>query len=133
LQWRRFGSAVLVLTANPVKPGERLRGLIKTGAELPQSAVVQLQLKCDRSTRVRSGNKTRIETHTEWSQASTATGMTGVDGKTCIQVDIQIPDDAPQTGKESETSEIEWELQAKSEIPGIDLNATFKIPVFRIG
>ena len=132
LQWRRFGSAVLVLTANPVKPGERLRGLIRIGAELPQSAIVQLQLKCDRSKRVRSGNKTRIEKSTEWSQSSTGAGMTGADGKTCVQVDFEIPEHVPSTGKESENSEIEWELHAKSEIPGIDLNATFKIPVFRI-
>jgi hypothetical protein len=132
LQWKRFGSAVLQLNGNPVRPGERLRGIIKTGADLPQSVEVNLELICNRATRRRSGNKTVIHHDTAWNRYVTVMGMTGADGKTCIQVDIEIPEGVPQTGTESNNSEIAWELKVKADIPGIDLNAKFVIPVFKI-
>jgi hypothetical protein len=133
LQWRRFGTAVLLLTTNPVRPGDRLRGTIKTGADLPQSAEIILELKCERSIRRRSGNKTSIHKETAWSKIASVMGVSGADGKTCIQVDIEIPETFPETGTESSNTEVEWELIAKAEIPGVDLNAKFAIPVFKIG
>jgi hypothetical protein len=132
LQWKRFGSAVLQLTNNPVRPGERLRGVIQTGSNLPQSAAISLELKCERTVRRRSGNKTSISTETEWSHKMMAMSTPGTDGKTCVQVDVEIPEQLPSTGKESENSDIDWVLHAKADIPGIDLNAKFNIPVFRI-
>jgi hypothetical protein len=61
-----------------------------------------------------------------------AMGSTGTDGKTCVQVDFEIPEQLPSTGKESENSEIEWVLHAKADIPGTDMNTKFKVPVFII-
>jgi hypothetical protein len=60
-----------------------------------------------------------------WTQSSTATAVVGTDGKSCIQVDLEIPE---QTGKTRKN--FEWELRAISRLRGSDLDAIFKIPVF---
>jgi hypothetical protein len=119
LQWIRFGRAVLQLSSIPIQPGERLRGIIRTGRKLPDSADVRLEL---RNVKRRSGDEP------EWTQNTTP--IVGADGKSSIQVDVEIPDQIIQTGKRSKKSRFEWELRAFSKIPGIDLDAAFKIPVF---
>lgn len=129
LAWRRFGSAVLQLQTNPVKPGERLRGILKTGAKLPDSATINLELKCEKTVKTNAGRKTSFNTDTFWSSNSQTIGITGVDGKTSIQIDIPIPEDLPSTSN-AEGSGIKWTLTAKSDTPGVDLNSTFEIPVF---
>ena len=115
LQWIRFGRAVLQLNKVPVRPGERLQGTIRTGMNLPQSAEVTLKLMY-KGDAIRTSENEKPRTNP----------FTGADGKTFIQVDLQIPENA-KTGKESDN----WELNAISKIPGIDFDATFKIPVFR--
>jgi hypothetical protein len=117
LRWIRFGRAVLQLHSIPIRPGERLRGTIHTGGRLPESARVRLEL-----VRLKKGSP-----DPQWTHSITTTPSAGSDGKTFIQVDIEIPE---QTKK---SSQLEWELRALSEIPGIDLDAAFKIPVFQNG
>lgn len=129
LAWKRFGSSVLQLQTNPVKPGGRLRGFLKTGANLPESANIELELKCEKTIKTRSGRKTSYNTDTVWTNNSTGMGVAGMDGKTSIQIDIPIPENLPSTA-DSEGSGVKWILIAKSDIPGVDLNVTFEIPVF---
>lgn len=129
LSWKRFGSAVLQLQTNPVKPGERFRGFLKTGAKLPDSAMINLELKCEKTIKTKSGGKTNFNTDTFWTSNSQTVGMTGVDGNTSIQIDIPIPEDLPSTSNAEDTG-IKWVLTAKSETPGVDLNVTFDVPVF---
>lgn len=129
LAWKRYGSAVLQLQTNPVKPGERLRGFLKTGAKLPDSAMINLELKCEKTVKTKSGSETNFNTDTFWSSNSQTIGITGVDGKTSLQIDIPIPEDLPSTSNAEDTG-IKWKLTAKSETPGVDLNATFEVPVF---
>jgi hypothetical protein len=129
LIWQRFGSAVLQLQTNPVKPGERLRGFLKTGAKLPDTAMINLELKCQKTVKTKSGGETSTNTNTCWSSNSQAIGMTAADGKTALQIDIPIPEDLPSTSNVDDSG-IKWILTAKSETPGIDLNVTFEVPVF---
>jgi hypothetical protein len=114
LQWIRFGRAVFQMNSIPVQPGERLRGVIRTGGKLPDSAEVNLEL---RHVKQRSGDEP------VWTKTSKTTSVAGTDGKTCIQVDIEIPEGHHR-------KKFEWELRAACKIPGTDLDATFKIPVF---
>jgi len=129
LAWRRFGSAVLQLQTNPVKPGERLRGFLKTGAKLPDSAMINLELKCEKTVKTNSGRRSNFNSDTFWSSNSQTIGITGVDGNTSLQIDIPIPEDLPSTSNVEDTG-IKWTLTAKSETPGVDLNVTFEVPVF---
>ena len=115
LQWIRFGRAVLKLNKVPVRPGERLQGTIQTSANLPQSAEVTIKLMY-RGDAIRTSENEKTRTNP----------FTGADGKTFIQVDVQIPANA-KTGKESDN----WELNAIAKIPGIDFDATFGLPIFR--
>jgi hypothetical protein len=129
LAWKRFGSAVLQLQTNPIKPGERLRGFLKTGAKLPDSAAINLELKCQKAVKTKSGEDTNTRTDTLWSSNSQTIGIAGVDGNTSVQIDIPIPEDLPSTSN-SDDSGIKWTLTAKSETPGVDLNVTFEVPIF---
>ncbi|MCI0441672.1 DUF3592 domain-containing protein [bacterium] len=118
LQWIRFGRAVFQINSIPVQPGERLRGVIRTGSKFPDSAEVNLELR---------KVKKRSDDEPVWTKSSTSTPIVGTDGKICIEVDLEIPE---QTGQTKRIKSFEWELRAISKIPGIDLDATFKIPVF---
>jgi hypothetical protein len=118
-------------SSNPVRPGERLRGFLKTGAKLPDSATIVLELKCEKTVKTTSGRKTRFNTDTFWTSNSQTIGMTGADGNTSVQIDIPIPQDLPSASNAEDTG-IKWILTAKSETPGVDLNVTFEVPVFSL-
>jgi hypothetical protein len=127
LQWMRFGRAILQLNKIPLRPGERLQGTIRTGRNLPESAEVTLQLLYKGSPVRVSEKDNRSESDDEQNQKKRTIPNTGPDGKTYIQVDLQIPERHRGKGPDVKLS---WELYAVSKIPGIDLDVTFKIPVF---
>ena len=90
-----------------------MRGTISTGGMLPDSAKVELELY---QVKKRSGDKSKLI------QKTTTTPTTGIDAKPCIQVDMEIPE---------QKSNEDWELRAFSKIFGVDLDARFKVPIFR--
>jgi hypothetical protein len=122
LQWLRFGRAVFQLKSIPIRPGERLRGIIRTGGKLPDSSEIHLEL---RKVKKRSGDEP------VWTKSSTTTSTLDPEGISCIEVDLEVPEQTDQSRK-SRKSTFEWELRAVSKVPGIDLDAIFKIPVFFI-
>ncbi len=129
LVWRRFGASTLKIHTMPARPGERFAGVLYTSVALPSQAnLVHLALKCIRTTRTRSGDKS---TQTLWEGAERSTPSVAPEG--CqVPVEFAIPGDLPSTSTDTESgdSRVFWELSAKADIPGVDFDVSFEVPVF---
>lgn len=133
LQWRRFGRAVFKLHTLPAVPGANIKGDINLGAELPQGSSVKLILTATSSRTVSSQGKTKTVSEQAWSTEVNVTPSIsgGIFGGAVIPVSISIPTHVPQTSVDNSEPRISWTLKAQADIPGVDLDTEFEVPVFK--
>ena len=139
--WQRIRNRLAVGTAKfelkqlPVSPGGMLAGDIMLGKPAPQLAGGTVELRCERKTFTRTGNKSATVTTPVWSHREPlAPERINRDVFGCrIPVQFAIPGDAPPCGSDDEDSdrEIIWTLQLK--VPATGIDATFEVPVFHHG
>lgn len=134
--WFRFGSSVFELTSNPGVIGGTLEGLVHTRLGSRPEAAIQVTLTCARqvTTQSRSGKSTttRIDTEHLWQTGRTIRPDMIVDGPhgLSIPVRIEIPIDLPGTDDSDPKSQIIWTLTVSADVPGVDFDACFTVPVF---
>jgi hypothetical protein len=136
LQHWKWGRARLTFRRLPIRPGERIEGVVFCGRRVEPEGGFRLTLVCARDTVTtrRSGGKTEVSiarsdlfTHEEL--VSTDLLRVIADRGTAIPINLQVPADQPP----SETGEIEttyWQLEVTAATPGIDLAMAFDLPVY---
>lgn len=128
LRSRRWGQPEFVMASVPGVIGGGLAGVIRCSRFLEPRDGWQLSLSCIRRTNGRKNNHESIV----WQERRTL--ARGLDGDqfsgTAVPVYFAIPYDARPSDSEGESS-INWELELKADVPGIDFAATFEVPVFR--
>jgi hypothetical protein len=127
LQLKRFGQIVFTLDKVPVQPGEELKGYIDVPGIGSQS--VQLVLNCLEW--VSMGRSGHLETR--WTIACTAVAESRINSlRSAIPVRIKIPPDARPTDYifSWNRNPVYWELIAQADLPGVNLFAQFRVPVF---
>ncbi len=152
--WRKrrtFGRSVLTLDDVPGRLGEPLRARVRAQLDrhqLPDHGI-QVQLSCYRKTvryeRRRSGSnnrssrKKKVNRRLLWRDEKHMRPMDEVDGGIEIPVTFEVPDDQPtstpikrsdkylaRTGR----GDIQWMVEVHCELPGLDYDASFEVPVF---
>ncbi|HOW71716.1 MAG TPA: DUF3592 domain-containing protein [Phycisphaerae bacterium] len=129
LMARKFRGTRLELDTFPGVIGGHFKGDLLVGGGLSQLDEVSLTLRCIRT--VASGDDTHR--HTLWEDSrtvhppSTTFGHAGV----VLPVDFQIPYSCEPYDDSLQERPVTWELHARAEIPGVDLDLTFDVPVFR--
>lgn len=132
LRWRRYGDAQLVLGTLPVRRGGELAGRVLAGARLAGRdglrQPAQIDLRCYRHERRRSGSKSSNTRKLVWQEQQTVPAERLVDEptQTAIPVRLTVPLEVP----ESEEGEVSWSLEVRVERAGVDFVASFEVPVF---
>ncbi len=131
LQWRRFGPTLLSLDPFPGAIGGDVGGAVEVRIPYNPSHRFEATLTCTHVYTTRSGNKTRTNHDVLWQdtqQAATETGMRGMR----VRFHFQVPDELPQSEERSRNYH-EWSVQLRAELPGVDFDRRFDIPVFATG
>lgn len=125
---RRFGRSRLELRTVPGVIGGRLRGDLVVVGNLASAPTVQVTLQCKRSVTEGTGDNRRTTTEVLWSESTSVdTTMLIAGNRVAIPVDFQIPYRCPP----SDADDIKWSLEARADIPGVDLDLDFGVPVFK--
>jgi len=138
LQRWKFGASTLVMETMPARLGRRLRARLRTGVppeETPEEGFhvrlscyyryVQVTQDSDGSTDrdVKKDLKWRDEKHMRGQARADETG-------TEVPIFFEVPADLPPSPPRKTEDRFLWEVDASAELPGLDYDVSFEIPVF---
>ncbi len=140
LAWFRFGASTLELTENPGVIGGTIEGRIRTRLSKPPRGPVQLTLSCLRrrssTGKSRSGQtgRTRHDVRSDllWqgSRRVPEEQLERTPRGLIIPVKLHIPSGLLGADSSAPDDRIIWTLAVAADIPGVDFNAEFTVPVF---
>lgn len=132
LRRMRFGKTAMQLQTVPAALGGDLRGTIDARLPYPLPHGINLALTCVNRVTSGSGNNRSTFDHIVW-QGKQELGaeriMAGPMGST-IPVDIEVPRNLPGSSPEKSDNQILWLLRAEADLPGVDFDETYEVPVF---
>ncbi len=132
LELHEFGQTYFQMDSVPGVVGRELKGAIHVRLPHAPEHGIQLNLSCVNRVTSGSGNSSSTTENILWRGESTLTSgqLYPGPGETIIPVSIHIPWDARPTEKFDARNSIFWLLEARANVPGVDYNDTFEVPVF---
>ncbi|HEY1172771.1 MAG TPA: hypothetical protein VGH19_15495 [Verrucomicrobiae bacterium] len=133
LQRRKYGQPVFKLLSTPCVIGGQATGMIEIPAKVKAASGFKVRLQCVEKLTTGSGKNRSTRESTIWQDAATVTQdlLGHQQDKTGIPVQFAIPASAPEASREVCNPSIHWRLTVEADVPGVDLNETFELPVFR--
>lgn len=130
LHERRFGKTTLMMDPFPGAIGGQVGGEIRIPVSLPPATRYDLHLQClhSRETRNSKGQRS-TSTSLEWQEQMEGRAETTTDGVT-VRFLFDVPADLPEpTPKGSNWHH--WKLSIGADVPGVDLDASFELPMHK--
>ena len=134
LQQRRFGRIEFTLDTFPGALGGQLVGKLFIPAQLPVDRLLHATLTCVRQRTTGAGkNRSTREDFLWQDEQRLRIQQHHVFQGTRLHMAFPLPADRPPTDDSDPANQIIWRLTVSSEMPGIDLGASFEVPVFDVG
>lgn len=133
LRAKRFGTGTLSLETLPGVIGGRFVGSVESGRPLPAGVHVRVRLACFRRVTTGSGKSRSTHESILWENETQigpeliAMGPRGSQ----IPVAFTIPSSCRPTDDERVNNSVHWRLELSANLPGIDYQSYFEVPVFR--
>ena len=129
-EWRRFGATPVVLDPFPGSIGGHVGGTIDTNLPYDSAHRFLLTLTSIQSYISGSGKNRSRKERAMWQDETVAHTETGATG-TRLVFRIDVPDGLTESDAEQSTdSYYMWRLSLSADLPGIDVNRDFEIPVY---
>jgi len=122
---RKYGQPVLRLASMPVERGGMLIGDLPLGGAVRRADTVKVTVQCIRRTVQRHGKNTSISSDTLWEKELRGAYETG-----CVELRVPIPVNQPETDPPPANTGISWCVNIHADVPGVDYDGVFEIPVF---
>lgn len=127
--WRRFGQLRLILDPYPGSLGGQVGGTLTLPLAYNSQQRFPVSLQCVRSYETGSGkNRSRHET-VIWQRNGLAHSNPAPAGGTLLAICFDVPADLPASETYSDDYRF-WRLDLNADLPGVDLQRQFEIPVF---
>lgn len=135
LRWRKFGRTRFMPSPLPGSIGGYLAGVIEVPARVTLEKDARLTLRCIHRFMTGAGKNRRIAETVQWEREERipAEKWSSGPGHTEIPVLFYIPTGQPPTDLDDRDNQMVWRLSAKAEVPGVDFETTFEVPVFVTG
>ena len=133
LELRKFGVSDFVMSSVPGVIGGKLQGSIYAAFDPRSERTATVKLTCIHRTVTGTGDDRSVSELIQWQEekefgpGEIAPGPTGC----IIPVVFRIPTDVPETDIRNMDNAIQWKLSVRADLPGLDYNAQFDVPVFR--
>jgi hypothetical protein len=134
LRYRKYGVSRLELSTTPAVIGRTLTGMVRAPASLQPGDGFQVTLSCVRRVRTRSGKSSDTSETILWQDERRVMGQptrTAAAMETHIPVAFRLPADAQACDDTDSNNRVLWRLQLSANVPGIDYESRFEVPVFR--
>ncbi len=133
LRYRRYGRSRFDMKTVPGVIGGYLRGTLVITGGIAGIEDVAVALRCVNRITRRKGKGDETTERTMWEDTRSLRAGTATYGQTelCLPVDFQIPYDCLPCDDSNPKDQILWQLTAKADIPGANLDLKFDVPVFR--
>jgi hypothetical protein len=131
LRRRRYGVPVLELATLPAPLGRALAGHVRVPRGLEPDRQMTIWLRSIRRTVTGTGKNRQTSETTLWEDRRSIPGSIRAGDGVTIPIAIPIPADAVATDGGNPFDRVLWRLVVRSEVPGVDFEAQFEVPVFR--
>lgn len=133
LEWRRFGPAPVTLDPYPGAIGGHVGGTIDVNLPYDASAKFPLTLTNIYSYRSGSGKNRSRREQAKWQDSLLAHTERSVNG-TRLSFRFELPEGLEESDAERSTeSYYLWRLNLKADLPGVDIDRDYEIPVYKTG
>lgn len=131
IQWRKYGRSAFEMSAVPGVLGGTLGGAIEIPAKVRPETGFKLRLVCIQRTVSGSGKNRSVRETVLWEDTKTLVkDLCEHDpSRTAIPVHFNPPLDQPPSADGNPA--IIWRLEVSADVPGVDYEAKFDVPVFR--
>lgn len=127
---RKFGESVFEMACTPGVVGGPLAGVVRIPADVRPDDGFRIALCCLRRTK---DSDDKVQESAVWNdeQQVTRTLDDGRPGETAVPVLLALPYDAKPSSPPSDETGIRWSLTVAAEVPGVNFQAEFDVPVFK--
>jgi hypothetical protein len=133
LEWNRFGPAPVTLDPFPGSIGGHVGGTIDVNLQYDANVQFSLTLTSLHSYISGSGKDRSRKESPEWQDTQVAHVTSGAKGSR-LSFRFSVPDNLQESAADqSEESYYLWRLNLKAELPGVDLDRDYEIPVYATG
>ena len=132
-RWRRFGRSVFIMEPMPGVVGGRLQGVITTAVDIKPQDGFQLTLSCIHKETRRTNKGSSTSERVLWQDQHVVQRERRYYDRTRSEVPVlfAIPFEAQATDDSGSSDEIIWRLEVAAQVPGVDYNCRFEVPVFK--
>lgn len=127
LRQRVCGPSLAFLHPFPGALGGDVRGHVQYRKHHRPRQGFDVSLLCLQHVKRRCGSKTNYATQTLWESTQRIDGLQGSD----LPFSFSCPTDLPESQKREGWEGVEWSLRVQARLPGVDLDQSFEIPVFK--
>ncbi len=130
LEWRRFGPAPVTLDPFPGSIGGHVGGSIDINLPYDASTKFSMTLTCLRSYMSGSGKNRSRQESAAWQDVQVAHTSSSLQGSR-LSFQFVVPDGLDESdADQSEDSYYLWRLNLKADLPGVDIDRDYEIPVY---
>jgi hypothetical protein len=126
---RKYRGARLSVGSLPLRPGAPVEARLYLPQAIPSGATLRLNLVCERSVTTGRGKQRRTTKTKLWSHEHSERGPIARGQE--IVVRCHLPASAEETAVETSDTSVVWRLEARADVPGVNLKLNFELPVFR--
>jgi hypothetical protein len=132
---RRYGTTLCHFDGAPLVLGHTVRGDVELHGDITPENGYVVRLACVHAvtTSGRRNNSTRETVMWDDEQVVSASAAMRSPVATRVPFQFVTPPDAPTTDTRNNRDRTYWRLSVTAEVPGIDLDTSFELPLFAIG
>ena len=129
----RYGRTAVQLQTLPAPLGRTFRGTIEAKLPYPLPHGINLTFSCLNRLTTQSGRDRTSTDYIRWQDRKSLGTEQVVAGPigTAIPVTFDVPRNLPPTNHTNPNDQILWMLRAEADVPGVDFDETYEVPVFQ--
>ena len=132
LRRAKYGVSLCRIERSPIPVGSTLRGELEVRLHEPPPAGFALRLACVRRTVTGSGKNRSTHERILWQDEQTVMhGVMPSPHGMRVPIRFDVPFDCEPCDYANPNDTVLWRLHATADVPGIDYQAAFELPVFR--
>jgi hypothetical protein len=134
IRYRKYGASHLRLSTIPGVVGRTLAGVVSVPNSLQPAGGFLATLSCVRQVTSGSGKNSSTTEDILWQEERQLQGTASRDPSgmvTNVLVAFRLPPDAAATDGSDPDNCVVWRLRLSGEVPGVDYDSVFEVPVFR--